>query len=57
MVLYRGLAEIADQYLRKRAQIYIGSKLRTSKWIDGGGLDLSWAETPLEAYEDDFRRK
>jgi single-strand DNA-binding protein len=39
VVLYRRLAEIADQYLRKGAQIYIEGKLRTKKWTDKTGAE------------------
>lgn len=39
VVLYRRLAEIADQYLRKGDLIYIEGKLRTKKWTDKAGLE------------------
>jgi single-strand DNA-binding protein len=39
VVLYRRLAEIAEQYLRKGAQIYIEGKLRTKKWTDKTGAE------------------
>ncbi|MDD2740649.1 MAG: single-stranded DNA-binding protein [Rhodocyclaceae bacterium] len=39
VVLYRRLAEIADQYLRKGAQIYVEGKLRTKKWTDKTGVE------------------
>ncbi len=34
VILYRGLADIAKEYLKKGAQIYIEGKLRTRKWTD-----------------------
>lgn len=33
------LAEIAGEYLRKGAQVYIEGKLRTRKWQDKSGAD------------------
>ena len=37
--LFRGLAEIAGQYLRKGSQVYIEGRLRTRKWTDPAGTD------------------
>ena len=34
VVLWRGLAEVAEKYLKKGASIYIEGKIRTSKWVD-----------------------
>jgi single-strand DNA-binding protein len=34
VVLWRGLAEVAEKYLKKGASVYIEGKIRTSKWID-----------------------
>jgi len=34
VVLWRGLAEIADKYVKKGSQIYIEGKLRTRSWDD-----------------------
>ena len=39
VVLYRRLAEIAGQYLRKGASVYIEGRLRTRKWQDKDGQD------------------
>jgi single-strand DNA-binding protein len=49
VVLYRRLAEIADQYLRKGAQIYVEGKLRTKKWTDKTGVERY--STQIEADE------
>lgn len=38
VVLWRGLAEIAEKYVRKGSQIYIEGKLRTSQWNDANGV-------------------
>jgi single-strand DNA-binding protein len=34
VVLWRGLAEVAEKYVRKGSQIYIEGKLRTRSWDD-----------------------
>jgi len=34
LVLWRGLADIADKYLKKGNQIYVEGKLRTRSWTD-----------------------
>ncbi len=37
VVLWRGLAEIAEKYLRKGNQVYIEGKIRTRTWEDKEG--------------------
>lgn len=37
IVLWRGLAEVAEKYLRKGNQIYVEGKLRTRSWEDQDG--------------------
>ncbi len=39
VVFYNRLAEIAGEYLRKGAQIYVEGSLRTRKWQDKSGQD------------------
>lgn len=39
VVLWRGLAEVAEKYLKKGNQVYIEGKLRTRKWQDKDGHD------------------
>lgn len=39
ITMYRRLAEIAGEYLRKGSQIYIEGKLQTRKWQDQAGQD------------------
>ncbi len=34
VVLWRGLAEVAEKYVRKGSQLYIEGKLRTRSWDD-----------------------
>lgn len=49
VVLYRRLAEIAAQYLKKGAPVYIEGRLRTRKWQDKDGQDRYTTE--IEASE------
>ena len=37
IVLWRGLAEIAEKFLKKGMQVYIEGKLRTRQWQDKDG--------------------
>ena len=37
IVLWRGLAEVAEKYLKKGASIYIEGKIKTRKWEDKDG--------------------
>lgn len=39
IVLFRRLAEIAGQYLRKGSKVYVEGKIRTRKWQDQNGQD------------------
>tara|TARA_R110000868_G_scaffold143864_7_gene362514 strand:- start:2265 stop:2750 length:486 start_codon:yes stop_codon:yes gene_type:complete len=39
VTMYRRLAEIAGEYLRKGSQIYVEGKLQTRKWQDQQGQD------------------
>jgi single-strand DNA-binding protein len=39
IVMFRRLAEIADEYLKKGAPVYIEGKMRTRKWQDKDGQD------------------
>jgi len=39
VVLFRRLAEIAGEYLKKGSKIYIEGKLQTRKWQDNQGQD------------------
>lgn len=39
VVLYRKLAEIAGQYLRKGSQVYIEGELQTRQWTDQNGVE------------------
>ena len=37
IILWRGLAETAEKYLRKGSSVYIDGKIRTRKWEDKQG--------------------
>jgi single-strand DNA-binding protein len=39
IVMFRRLAEIAGEYLKKGSQVYIEGKLQTRKWQDNSGND------------------
>jgi single-strand DNA-binding protein len=49
VVLFRRLAEIANQYLRKGSSAYFEGQLKTRKWIDKNGLERYTTE--VEANE------
>ena len=49
IVFYRRLAEIAGQYLKKGAQVYIEGRIKTRKWQDKDGKDQYTTE--IEATE------
>lgn len=39
VVLWRGLAEIAEKYLSKGRQVFVEGRIRTRKWTDKDGND------------------
>lgn len=39
LVIYKRLAEVAGEYLRKGSKIYVEGKLKTRKWQDQQGVD------------------
>lgn len=39
IIMYRKLAEIAGEYLKKGRSVYIEGRLETRKWIDKNGID------------------
>ncbi len=49
IVMFRRLAEVAGEYLRKGSQVYIEGKLKTRKWQDKNGNDRYTTE--IEARE------
>jgi single-strand DNA-binding protein len=38
IVLWRGLAEVAEKYVKKGTQLYIEGKLRTRSWTDNNNV-------------------
>ncbi len=51
IVLWRGLAEMAEKYLRKGSQLYVEGKLRTRTWEDANGVRRSITEVYGEQIE------
>lgn len=52
IVLYQRLAEIAGEYLRKGAKIYIEGRLQTRKWQDKNtGIDRYTTEVVAESLQ------
>jgi single-strand DNA-binding protein len=39
VVLWRGLADVTEKYLKKGDQVYVEGKLKTRKWTDKDGHD------------------
>jgi single-strand DNA-binding protein len=39
VTLYRKLAEVAKEYLRKGSQVYVEGRLQTRKWTDKEGVE------------------
>ncbi len=51
IVLWRGLAEIAEKYVRKGTQLYIEGKLRTNQWNDQAGVTHQRTEIVADVME------
>lgn len=49
IVLFRRIAEVAGQYLRKGSQVYVEGKLKTRKWQDQNGQDRYITEIHAES--------
>ena len=54
VVLFRRLAEVAGQYLKKGSQVYIEGRIRTRKWQDKDGNDRWSTEVVLRAFGADL---
>jgi single-strand DNA-binding protein len=48
ITMYKRLAEIAGEYLKKGSQIYVEGKLQTRKWQDQSGQDRYTTEIVVE---------
>lgn len=44
VILYKRLAEVGSQYLRKGAQVYLEGRLCTRKWTDSNGIERQTTE-------------
>lgn len=51
IILWNRLGEIANQYLRKGAKVYIEGKLQTRKWQDQSGQDRYTTEIIAETLQ------
>ncbi len=49
VIMWRGLADVADKYVRKGSQIYIEGNLRTRDWLDKE--NVKHTTTEVVAYE------
>lgn len=38
VVLWRGLADVADRYVRKGSQVFVEGRIRTREWTDKDGV-------------------
>lgn len=50
IVMWRGLAESAEKYLKKGTQVYVEGKLQTRQWNDKEGHKRSTTEIVAESY-------
>ena len=50
MIFNEGLANIAEQYLRKGSKVYLEGQLQTRKWQDQNGQDKYATEVVLQGY-------
>ena len=51
IVLWRGLAESAEKYLKKGTQVYIEGKIQTRQWNDKDGNKRNTTEIVAESYQ------
>ena len=54
VVLWRGLAELAQKYLHKGSLVYIEGRLRTRSWEDKDGNNIKIDSHGSNAYPPDF---
>src|SRR5688572_25617587 len=50
IVLWRGLAEVAEKYLKKGSQIYLEGKIRTRSWEDKEGVKKYTTEIVADTF-------
>ena len=51
VVVFNGLAKIAEQYLHKGSKVFVEGQLRTRKWQDQSGADRYSTEIHLSAFQ------
>ncbi len=51
IVVWRGLAEVAEKYVRKGSQLYIEGKLRTRSWEDQNNIRRYTTEIYVDSME------
>ncbi len=44
VILWGGLADVADKYVRKGSQLYIEGRIRSNKWTDKDGVERTTVE-------------
>jgi single-strand DNA-binding protein len=49
------LAEVAEQYLRKGAKVYLEGQLQTRKWTDQTGVEKYTTEVVLQRYRGELQ--
>jgi single-strand DNA-binding protein len=49
-----GLVNVAKQYLKKGAKVYIEGSLQTRKWVDNSGADRYTTEVVLQGFNSNF---
>ncbi|HEY9079082.1 single-stranded DNA-binding protein [Magnetovibrio sp.] len=50
VIFSEGLANIAEQYLRKGSKVYIEGQLQTRKWTDQSGVEKYTTEVVLQGF-------
>jgi single-strand DNA-binding protein len=50
VIFNEGLANIADQYLKKGAKVYLEGQMQTRKWTDNDGNDKYTTEVVLQGF-------
>lgn len=51
VTIYRKLAEVAGQYLKKGSQVYFEGKLQTRKWTDKDGVERYTTEVIVDTMQ------
>ena len=55
IVVWRGLADITERYLKKGDKVYIEGKLRTRSWQDQDGNTKYTTEVVLQGFNSTFK--